>query len=344
LTIGKLQKAYVCNLHVHLLHIACQAREPIRLSEHKGSAIRGALFEALRGPERPSAEGWSGFCANKAAPSCRECPVSAVCPVMRLVSTLDEAATYGHEAPRPYVINPPLDGQRGYSAGDRFAFDLLLVGDAASLFPYVVLALDRLEHEGLGGKVEQADGRYRRGRASILNIESVHPLRGERAPVLRQGSRSVQVPSLPITHGDVLAAAERLPASGSLRLRFLTPMRLIEQGQLLHEPRFGPLLQRLAERLRSLSQTFAGEPLPLDVRELRRLGDAVTLLQDGTRWLDLSGYSTRLGRSQRIGGLVGEATYGAEDWRPISPWLVWGTILHVGKNAVKGDGWFEIRP
>ena len=327
--------------HLHQLHITCQAQTLIRLGEHKGSAIRGALFEALRGSGHPRAQ-WSGFCANKQAPGCLECPVSAVCPVMRLVSTLDESGVYGHDVPRPYVINPPLDGGSGYRAGESFSFALILVGEAAQLFPYVVLALDRLEHEGLGGKSEQADGRWRRGTARIVSIDAVHPLRGESKPVLRQGERMVQVPSLPVTHGDVLAVAARLPQQGELTLRFLTPMRLVEQGQLLKEPRFRPLLQRLLERIKSLAEHFGGGSVPYDIVELRDRAESVALSENRARWLDLSGYSTRLGRQQRIGGLVGEATYACEDWSPFLPWLVWGTLLHAGKNAVKGDGWYEI--
>jgi len=327
----------------HQLHVTCRAEEPVRLAEHKGSAIRGALFEALRGPQQPTQDGWSGFCANKAADSCRDCPVSAVCPVMRLVSTLDDSAAYGHEAPRPYVINPPLDGQRGYEPGDAFAFDLLLVGEAAALFPYVVLALQRLEHEGLGGKSLQADGTYRRGRVAVLGIDAVHPLHGESVPLLRLGERAVQPPALPVTHADVLAAAASLPAAGSLTLRFLTPTRLVDGGQLLKQPQFGPLLQRLLERIAGLVRQFTDGEAPYDIRALRAQAESVTLVQDKTHWLDLSGYSTRLGRSQRIGGLVGEATYEAADWQPFLPWLVWGTLLHVGKNAVKGDGWYQVR-
>jgi hypothetical protein len=33
----------------------------------------------------------------------------------------------------------------------------------------------------------------------------------------------------------------------------------------------------------------------------------------------------------------------ADDWSPFWPWLVWGQFVHVGKDAVKGNGWYEIR-
>ncbi len=326
---------------VNQLHITCQVQTPIRLNEHKGSAIRGALFYALRGTAYPNAP-WSGFCANKAAANCFECPVSGVCPVMRLVSTLDEAGVHGHQAPRPYIINPPLEPQTAYAAGERLCFDLLLAGDAADLFPYVVLALDRLGHEGLGARVADGAGPPRRGAAQIIRIDAVHPLTGETAAVLRPNDRMVNVPTLPVTHADVLAAADRLPQAGDLTLHFITPMRLVDQKQLVNVPYFRPLFHRLIERIKSLVENFGGGPVPYEIRELRDLADGVALVENHTSWLDLRGYSTRLERQQVIGGLVGRATYRATDWTPFRPWLVWGTILHAGKNAVKGDGWFGI--
>ncbi len=328
---------------VNQVHVQCTVQTPIRLNEHKGSAIRGALFYALRGSPNPRAA-WSGFCANKAAPSCLDCPVNAVCPVMRLVSTLDETGAHGHQAPRPYLINPPWDdGRTSYAPGDSLAFDLLLVGDAADLFPYVVLALDRLAYEGIGARVEGGGGQPpRRGTARVARIDAVHPLTGEASPVLRPNSHTVNVPALPVTHADVLAAAERLPTSGELTIHFITPMRLVDRGQLVKTPYFRPFLQRLIERIKSLADHFGGGPVPYEIRELRDRAEAVGLVENHTTWLDLKGYSTRLGREQVIGGLIGRATYHAADWTPFRPWLVWGAILHAGKNAVKGDGWFGL--
>lgn len=272
---------------------------------------------------------------------------------MRLVSTLDEEGVHGGQAPRPYVINPPLDGGRtSYVPGDCFSFDLLLAGDAGQLLPYVVLALDRLAHEGVGTSLEMQDARgrpaWRRGTARVARIDAVHPLTGEVSPVLRPSERVVHVPSLPITHADVLAAAARLSSSGDLTLHFITPMRLVEREQLVKVPYFRPLLHRLVERIKSLVDNFggggvpSGTRVPYDIAELRDLADAVGLVENQAQWVDLRGYSTRLGRQQVIGGLVGRATYRSADWTPFLPWLVWGAILHAGKNAVKGDGWFGI--
>ena len=69
---------------------------PISLNEHKGSAIRGAFFHALRG--RAESRHWRGFCTNQSAPDCVRCPLLAVCPVARLLATHDPTGARGHGA------------------------------------------------------------------------------------------------------------------------------------------------------------------------------------------------------------------------------------------------------
>ena len=67
-----------------------------------------------------------------------------------------------------------------------------------------------------------------------------------------------------------------------------------------------------------------------------------TTVRDDTRWVELRSYSTRQRRATPIGGLMGRITLACDDWRPFLPWLLWGQFTHVGKDAVKGNGWYVI--
>lgn len=331
------------NFTLHHLRVETEAETPVLLNPHKGSAIRGALFHALRGPDRPARDGYTGFCTNKAAPSCWECPLHESCPVSTLVATLDEKAQRGRNVPRPYIIRPPLDnGKTYYGPGETFTFDLALCADALRLFPYVVMALERLHHEGLGRRGELNN--YQRGTLRILRIQAVHPLSGETRDIRPEGMQRVQMPDLPATHAQVLAEAEQLPVAGKLALEFHTPTRLISEGHTMKQPEFRPLLHRLITRLEQLSSRFSDTPLSLDVPALLEQAEQVKLVQNQTRWVELDSYSTRRRSTTPIGGLVGCAVYEAEEWRPFRPWLIWGSLLGVGKNTVKGDGWYTIHP
>ena len=295
-----------------------------------------------------------------------------------LVSTLDPEGVRGQDLPRPYVLEPPLDGRTRLAPGERLTFGLTLLGAALPLFPYVVQALRRLEEIGLG----KGTAGGRRGRVRLVEAWAANPLSGERQPVLHAGETTVQMPDVPVTAKQVQAVATHWPRA-RLALQFLTPTRLVAEGRLVRRPEFGVLFHRLWQRLadlsdsRSLSGGLAAERRPLDVLRagsapseealvgagrrsaegfqspisnrpepadryhLVGLARQVRLVEDATRWVELESYSTRQSRSTPIGGFVGRATYEG-DLEPFLPWLVWGQVLHVGKDAVKGNGWYRV--
>jgi hypothetical protein len=179
-------------------------------------------------------------------------------------------------------------------------------------------------------------------------IEAVNPLTGEQQTLMGEGQGMIQMPQLAVTRELVEAQAQRLAGAlagngGKLTITFLTPTRIVDQGELCHRPAFRPLFQRLFERVRQLCADFGDSAPEVGWDELRRWAEVVELVEDKTRWWDVRGHSRRLGRSQPLGGFVGQAVYEADEWRPLLPWLLWGVCVHVGKNAVKGGGWIEVR-
>ncbi len=356
------------NFTAHRLHVVAEVQSIIELNEHQGSAIRGSLFHALR----------NRFCMNQEARECAACPLVASCPVATLVSTLRPQSGRGRDVPRPYTIQPPLPGSGHpvkrpdgrpvfrYHPGEKFEFGLTLYAQALQLFPYIVLAVHELERGGIGRRTKQASDRWRRGTFVVQEMWAENPLTGERQPVLKAGDNLVQVPDVPITHRQVCEwANQQISESANGRisectnhesrttlhasrftLHFLTPTRIIQQGRLLKPSRFSfqPFFQRLMERLEALSRDFSDTPLRFDdPRELIEAARRVEIVENRLRWEELRSYSTRQRRSTPIGGLLGEVSCQAEDWRPFLPWLVWGQFTHVGKDAVKGNGWYEVR-
>ena len=324
-------------LTAHHLEVTLEALTAVELNEHQGAALRGALYYGLR-----------RFCAQQHLSSCVECTLVAACPVATLVSTLDLQAERGRDLPRPYVIDPPLDGRMSLQPGDTLTFGLTLFARALQLFPYVVLALSGLEETGLGRRVFAAGGQ--RGRMRLAQAAATNPLTGARQAVLSPGERTVRVPDLPITHQQVLAAASQY-RGGRLALDFLTPTRLVDQGRLVKTPEFGPLVHRLCRRLSDLEREYAtdeagqgpgaGMPTQEDMYRLVGLARQVRLVQDETEWIELESYSARQRRRTPISGFIGRAVYEG-DLAPFLPWLIWGQVAHVGKDAVKGNGWYAV--
>lgn len=319
----------------HRLRFVAEVVTPVRMNEFMGGSLRGVFFNALI----------QGFCMNRPVlrdGGCLACPLVQTCPVAFLAATLDPQSDRGRDVSRPYTIEPLLAvGEReGRGAGERFEFGLTMFARALNLFPYVVLSLERMGRSGIGRKVEE-NGR-RRGTFRVSEVWAENPITGERRAVLRAGEGLVTVPDVPVTHAQVCALEAPRPGS-RVRIDFLTPTRLIHHGQLVDRSDFRTLFQRLMERLAALAHAFSDTPLD-EVLKYRLVGLAgqVRRVEEGTRWVQVEGYSSRQGGKTSISGILGHAVYQAEDWASFWPWLKWSELIHVGKNAVKGEGWLRV--
>lgn len=304
---------------------------PVELNEHKGSAIRGALFHALRGS--PSTD--RGFCVRKELTSCHPCELHAVCPISALVATVRPQGTRGADPPRPFTLEPPLSPRTRFEVGESFSFGVTLFGEAAQLLPYVVSAARELSTMGIG----QVDSRaHRRGTLRLQRLAAHHPVTGETEDLTTSGTGLIRPPLLRVTDEDISGAVPRRGSQNRVTLEFLTPVRLTEAGQLVRRIAFRPLLHRLIERRLALAGSV------VDTRPLWPLleeAGAVTAEADHTRWVELDSYSTRRNAHAPLSGLVGPVTF-AGDLAPFLPWLIWGQVTHVGKEATKGNGWYRL--
>ncbi len=315
----------------HFLFVA-QVITPLELDDHSGSALRGMFFDAV----------WKRFCTNKASPTCADCPLHPLCPVSALVAPLREENARGRDIPRPYIVLPPLGKARRYEPGQELLFGITLFGNIVQLFPYIVLSLPLLESSGLGKRV--TEGGKQRGRFQIKRIDAYHPLSKERRTIYQADHRLVDTPALSVTADEVRAKAATL-ATDTLTLHFLTPTRLVEQAHPLRKMAFRPLIWRLFDRLTALQGEYGdssnGESITGDLYQMLDLAESVRCIEDATAWEEVQSYSHRQRSFSPIGGLCGRVTF-AGDLAPFRELLIWGELIHVGKNCVKGNGWYTI--
>jgi len=306
------------------LTFSCQAVTPMELPRYKGSALRGAFFEALR----------RDFCLNKNVGSCLACPTAEVCPICKLVATVDRESPRGDEVPRPFVLEPMTSEAIRYEEGEAFSFGITLFGQALSLFPYTILAVQRMGESGLS-KRAVAPGRFQ-----LTEVWASNPLTEAKKRLYEHTNRLVSMPDVSITHQDVLRCAARLSPQ-QVQLDLLAPLRLVIDGKLVHELSFEALMRRLLRRLTDLDYHFCTEQLDTDFPGLLRDAAQVRVAGDRTQWLDLSSYSRRREARTPIGGLMGRITFEG-DLGAFLPFLVWGQFTHVGKDTTRGNGWYQI--
>jgi hypothetical protein len=130
-------------------------------------------------------------------------------------------------------------------------------------------------------------------------------------------------------------------------IRFLTPTILRHnpegrpgKSRPQRVPAFHVLVKRLRDRVNRLATCYCNEELDLDFRAFGEQAEAVQTESVRGRWLDRT-RKTRQKKPQDLGGFIGEITYKGEVTRFL-PLLVLGQYLHVGKNAVFGNGWYEV--
>lgn len=364
---------------IHVLRFVGEVTAPIVLGEHKGSALRGALFGSL----------WRQFCLNPTAPTCQGCPHLTSCPVAFLLVTTDPSSERGQDVPRPYVIEPPPGPGRAWRAGEPFEFRLVTFGRALSLLPYVLLGVEDAGEGGFGAGIRrdlQWWDRRPGGRFALQEVWALDPLGGRQEQVFDGRTRQVRPPDLPVEWGHIEEAATRWGAVQEVRLRLTSPLRLVDRGRLVHpgQLQFRTLFERLADRRRALSRFATDEPLPTEGAspdadpgarasrppptrlspgaEVQKVAAAVEesqarpraevldparaqaqaiAVEESTRWADVFRYSGRHRRGIPIGGLVGEVRLRG-NLTPFLPLLLWGELAHVGKDAVLGNGAYVV--
>lgn len=297
----------------------CVAQTPIRLPDHAGSLLRGAFGRALR----------QVACITREK-DCAPCPLKAGCPYTAVFAPGKPAQPHpllqNSEIPAPYVIEPPAWGARVVAGGERFAFHMVLIGRALEHLPIVVLAWRRALARGLGA----GDGTARL--AALHDEDGATLYTPEDGAIEPHDTSPRAVPPAP-AYTD---------APAKLTLRFLTPLRLQQNGKALAPHRLTPrALVLAAARRASLLGEFHGKgATPIDWKALAAEADALTG-QRHLEWRDWTRYSSRQKQPMTLGGAVGEWTLSGE-FAYAWPWLHLGQWLHVGKETVFGLGGYRL--
>jgi hypothetical protein len=313
------------------LWFTVRAATPLMLDEYSGASLRGNFFHAI----------WDRFCTNKPAPSCVACPLHATCPVSMLVAPLREENTWGQDIPRPYVIIPPLEGTKTYQPGEHFSFGMTLIGHIVQLLPYIMLSIPQLEAEGIGQRLDENQGQ--RGHFRVELVECYHPFTNQRQTIYRADDLQVQASIITVQPQECLARAAQL-SKKQITLQFVTPVRLVHREHLVSHAHFSPLIQRLLERYLALERYYGQQELLVnreDKNAWLHLADSIQCSENHTRWQELKSYSNRQKRSTPTSGLIGTVTF-VGNLEPFLDLLVIGELIHVGKNVVKGNGWYHI--
>jgi hypothetical protein len=307
------------SIHVARYRFALNPLEPIPLPPNAGSTLRGGFGYVLK-----------RMVCYRSDAKCEQCDLGNDCVYGYLFRTAppDDAEVLSTltAVTRPFVIEPPMERREVYTPEDRLAFHVALIGRGIAYLPYFVLGFQQLGNAGLGPQ---------RGRFALQEVTA---LRGtEQASVFDVTDGTIREVDLAVDHAALEAQAQTLPTD-RLDVAFLTPTRLKHRGELMWEgPPFHVLVRRLFDRISSLAYFHCGERWEIDFRGWIERAKEVRIADAATTWADWSRYSGRQDRRIKMGGLVGPVAYEG-DLAPYRALLALGSLIHVGKGTVMGNG------
>ena len=305
-----------------------QATTSLRLNEFAGSTLRGGFGHVFK-----------KIVCSWPPGDCRRCLLSNICAYSYVFETAPPPSSEKlrglDQIPRPYVIEPPVasgHGPHAFRPGEHLAFHLVLIGRAVALLPHFVLTFQELGRVGLGP-----------GRGKF-QLKAVEALGHDGCQQVYWGdSETFSQPKDAVT-SDTLV--KRFPlATRWLRVHFLTPTRIRNDGIVCSDLTFQDLVRALLRRLSSLCYFHCGGELDVDFKELIEQAATVRTIASDLRWQDQERFSGRQHQRIDMGGIVGSVTFQAPDAETLAPYLpllAAGEFVHVGKGAVMGLGTYRI--
>lgn len=114
-------------------------QEPLKMPSYTGNIFRGKFGYLLR----------HTACIGDTEESCKEkCQYPDKCIYSKCFETPvpdDSPILRGQPfAPHPFVLQPPRTGKLDYASGDTFTCNLILIGDAINLLPWIVFTFDQI--------------------------------------------------------------------------------------------------------------------------------------------------------------------------------------------------------
>ena len=237
-------------------------------------------------------------------------------------------------APHPFVLTPPLENRSRFGAEQELRLELVLMGQAIPWLAYFICTLEELGRRGVG---------LQRSRYRVMRAENMSERNG--------GSSAAETPVYDGVQRKVIGEPRVIavdsftkgpPNPRAVTLRFLTPLRMVSNGELASELPFVTLFRNLLRRLALLAYFHCGQAADVAaMRELIQAAESVKVRESSLRWRDWQRYSTRQQTRMKLGGLEGQITYEG-DLAPFAPFLRAGHLTHAGKGTSFGLGKYAL--
>jgi hypothetical protein len=314
------------------------------------------------------------LCCIPQCKDARACPLDGSCPYKAVFEPSPppgaDRLSKNQDIPRPFVFRHPLDippvvapglslaadvalglsparaalkggaTRTRYQPGERFEFGLVLIGRALDFLPYFVLSFRELAGQGLG---------LNRAVCELENVTACDFDQSAVASVYQSSDQIFHTPA-PLDLAAWVERRIRQLAPSRITVQFLTPTHLTFEGQIVKQPEFHHLFKRVRDRVNALSSFYGDGPVDADFKGLGEHAEEVRTVSSKIEWVERFRTSSKTHQRHELSGFVGSCTYEFPvssfefpvSNRQLLKWLICGELLHVGKHAAWGNGWFNI--
>lgn len=292
---------------------------------NKGNVLRGAFGSSLK----------HIVCAISGQ-GCGDCLLKDKCAYVLIFNPIGlGSAKRLKNTPRGFVVKPPLEIDTEYSKLKPLSFEMVLIGNRINYLPYILVALMELGKYGIG----ENRGRFKIGDISILKS-------GNAEPIYDPATNTVKNLSCFISGNEITEYAKSLKSS-EITLHFLTPTRIKynptgEKGksEVIRIPEFHHLIRRLRDRANALATIYCGGSLDIDYKGIAEQAKTVKTKEINLKWIEKRRYRRKEPCYHDQSGFTGSITF-VGDLTEFLSLLALGEYIHIGEDAVFGNGWYR---
>jgi hypothetical protein len=224
--------------------------------------------------------------------------------------------------PLPHIFHSDQCGEASISPGGQFSHGLVLAGAACKRLPAVIRALEKSGQLGFGPD---------RARAELVQVSQVLPT-GQRLLWEQKGE----------VRESVMEQISLPPAPAAVRMQFLTPYLPSDKTFRPDRLEISRLLMAVIRRVSLLQYFYMGCPLEADFRAVKECAARSQVISIDLRSHKTTCWSARQGRAVEFRGFLGTVDFAPAEPELFWPFLSLGQWLHIGKQASKGFGRYQL--
>jgi hypothetical protein len=259
---------------------------------------------------------------------CEHCQVSDSCSFLQTFSqsiSKDPAAVKRHQKPSlPFVFHLPLL-PASPNEGSEVEIGLVLAGSAINhVKDYLASVLRLFSPDNTDWEVK----------CRVVKVESV-TCSGYRNSIMENSGKMLVDAISTVSARDLEEMATLDP--NRMRLQITTPVRLIQDGNPVHDFSFSSFVRPLMRRISSLAYYYYGNGLEFDYKWLSTASTSVAVAENDFKWREWGG--DRYG--DRLAGIMGSGVCEGPlaDFHTL---LLLGEYFNVGKGASYGLGGYRL--